>query len=284
MALSVRPATAADRTAVLAISAQIWEGHDYLPKFFDRWVREGQFWVGVERGQAVGCGKATQFARGEWWLEGLRVDQRLTGRGLGTALSRAILARALDLRPSSLRLATADVNEASIHIIEKMGFRVLYSSRLFGCRVRPAAGGNGAELDAASPAEALDFLSRSTEFAVNHGLLHHTWQFRSATLRHVRELCRSGRVFGTRERGRLSGLLILRPHRYEPRDLDICLAEGSPRSVEQMRRFVLARARDSGSKWIEAMACGELMQRAVRRMGLRPDREVKAVPVYEYPI
>lgn len=282
MALSVRPATAADKAAVLQISAQIWEGDDYLPGFFDRWVREGGFWVGVQRGRVVGCGKATQFSRGEWWLEGLRVDQRLTGRGLGTALSRAILARALDLRPVSLRLATADVNDASIHIIEKMGFRRLYESRLFGGR--PRTGVAGAELERSNPAEALEFLSRSAELAANCGLLHHTWQFRAATPGHVRELCRSGRVFVERERGRVGGLLILRPHRYETRNLDVSFAEGNPRSVELMRRFVQARAVELGSKWIEAMACGALMQRALRRMGLRPDREVKAVPVYEYPV
>ncbi len=282
MALVVRPAVPEDKAAVLAISAQIWAGHDYLPRFFDRWVREGQFWVGVQRGQVVGCGKATEFARGEWWLEGLRVDQRLTGRGLGTALSRAILARALDLRPVSLRLATADVNHESIHIIEKMGFRRLYESRLYGGR--PRAPARRVELERVVPAEALEFLSRSEELAANHGLLHHTWQFRAASARQVRELCRRGEALGVRERGRLTGLLIVRPHRYEPRDLCVSLAEGTDRAVEAMRESVLARAAERGSRWIEAMAAGRAMQRAVRRLGLRPDREVRAVPVYEYPI
>lgn len=283
MALSVRPATAADKPAVLAISARVWDGGDYLPQFYDAWVREGGFWVGVRRGRVVGCGKATRFSRGEWWLEGLRIDQRLTGKGLGTALSRAILARALDLRPVSLRLATADVNTESIHIIEKMGFRVLFASQLFGCRVKLAAACR-AEPDEVSAPEALDFLRRSTELTASHGLLQHTWQFRQATPRVVGELVRAGRVHGVRERGRLAGLLILRPSRYNRRDLEIGFAEGSDRAVGQMRQVVLKRARERGSVRLEGMAAGPAMQRALRGIGLRPDPEVNSVPVYEYPV
>jgi RimJ/RimL family protein N-acetyltransferase len=282
MALRVRPATLRDKAAVLGISAKIWEGHDYLPLFFDGWVREGQFWVGLERGRVVGCGKATEFSRGEWWLEGLRIDPDLGGRGLGKALSFAILARALALRPRALRLATADVNEASIHIIEQMGFRQAYATRLYQARLGPARA-RRCELERLGQREAWQFLLSSEELAANRGLLHHTWQFREATGALVRELCRAGYVFGVRERGRLAGMLILRPHRYHPRDLGISFIEGSKRAVERMRRVVLSRAHEQGSQWLEAMAAGERMQRALHSIGLKRHREVRQVPVYEFP-
>ena len=34
-----RPLTTADKPALLAIAAQIWDGHDYLPHVFDNWIR-----------------------------------------------------------------------------------------------------------------------------------------------------------------------------------------------------------------------------------------------------
>src|SRR5512136_867221 len=85
--LIVRPMTMADKPAVLKISSRIWEGNDYVPLFFDRWVEEGGFWAAELRGRLVGYGKATQLSPGEWWLEGLRVDPDCRKRGIGKELS-----------------------------------------------------------------------------------------------------------------------------------------------------------------------------------------------------
>ncbi len=130
--LLVRPVTMADKPAVLRVSSRIWQGNDYVPLFFDRWVRDGGFWAGEVRGRLVGYGKATQLSPGEWWLEGLRVDPAWRKRGIGKELSRQVLLRTLDRRPVSLRLATADVNHESIHIIETvMGFKPFTQYKFF---------------------------------------------------------------------------------------------------------------------------------------------------------
>jgi GNAT superfamily N-acetyltransferase len=130
--LTVRPMTMADKPAVMNISSRIWEGNDYVPLFYDRWVKEGGFWAGELRGRIVGYGKATELAPGELWLEGLRVDPGCRKQGIGKELSRQVVYRTLERRPVSLRLATADVNHESIHIIETvMGFKPYAQYRFF---------------------------------------------------------------------------------------------------------------------------------------------------------
>jgi len=283
MRLIVRPVTVKDKPAVMRISSRIWEGNDYVPLFFDRWASEGGFWAGELRGRLVGYGKATELAPGELWLEGLRVDPGCRKRGVGKELSRQVVQRTLERRPVSLRLATADVNRESIHIIETvMGFKPYTQYRFFlGESRKPRP---GPPLVAPTVAEALDFIRRSAELTASRGLLASTWLFRSLDRRYVAELTRCGYVFGYREGGGLAGLLVLRPHRYHGNDLDISFVAGNGKALAAFRSFISRVAHDCGTKSISGMAASDEMAAALKSLGLKPHPHISAVLVYEYPI
>lgn len=282
MELMVRPALRADREAVLAISRQIWEGHDYVQHFFDRWIRAGGLVVGETRGRVIGFGKITDLAPGELWLEGLRVDPRVGGRGLGRELSRRILYAALDRRPCSLRLATADVNHASLAIIRNTAFRhILTYKYLTGA---PPAAHAGPEPVHPSPAAAFEFLRSSEEQRLGHGLVPYVWLFREANPLHIAELNRKHWVFGFRRGGRLSGLLVMRPHRYDPTNLDISFAGGSRPALAAFRAFIGRVAARRGSRTVTGMAVGTEMAGALAGFGLKPVTGFKDVLVFEYPL
>jgi GNAT superfamily N-acetyltransferase len=283
MKLLVRPVTMADKPAVMRISARIWEGNDYVPQFFDRWVTEGGFWAAELRGRLVGYGKATELAPGELWLEGLRVDPDCRKQGVGKELSRQVVCRTLERRPISLRLATADVNHESIHIIETvMGFKSYAQYRFFvGKPGRPQP---GAPLSAPTAAQACEFIGRSPELAASRGLLQYTWLFRSADRRYVAELVRCGYVFGYGSARSLNGLLVLRPHRYRGNDIDISFVAGGREALAAFRSFLNRVAHDCGTKSISGMAAGDEMAAAFKSLGMKAHPHIGAVPVYEYPI
>jgi len=283
MKLIVRPMTMADKPAILRVSARIWDGHDYVPLFFDSWVRERGFWVGEVRGRVVAYSKATELAPGEWWLEALRVDPDHRSRGLGKEMSRQVLYRALEQRPVSLRLATADVNRESIHIItEVMGFKPYAVYRFFvGSPGRPQP---GPKLVRPPAADALQFLRGHEELAVSRGLLPSTWRFREANRGYLSELRRSGNLFGFRKATSLEGLLILKPHRYRGNDLDVSFVAGPRRAIRAFRAFTMRVARACGSRNLSGMAASERMASALKAMGMKPHPHISAVPVYEYPI
>jgi len=123
VAITVRPARVEDREAILAISAQIWQGEDYIPLVLDGWLAEGGLAVAELDGVVAGLGKLTVLAPGEVWLEGLRVDPAHRGKGVAKALARHQLESALGLNPRSIRFATAEVNAESLHIAGRQGFR-----------------------------------------------------------------------------------------------------------------------------------------------------------------
>jgi GNAT superfamily N-acetyltransferase len=281
--LTVRPMTMADKPAVMKISSRIWEGNDYVPMFYDRWVKQGGFWAGELRGKVVGYGKATELSPGELWLEGLRVDPECRKQGIGKELSRQVVLRTLDRRPVSLRLATADVNRESIHIIETvMGFKSYAQYRFFvGAPKKPRP---GPPLVAPTLAEALDYIKRSTEATASRDLLPYTWLFRSLDRRYVAELTRCGYVLGYKTAGKLTGLLVLRPHRYHGNDLDISFVGGDRRALAAFRSFLSRVAHDCGTKSISGMAASDEMAKALKLLGMKPHQRISKVLVYEYPI
>lgn len=281
--LVVRPMTRTDKPAVLRISSRIWEGNDYVPLFFDRWVKQGGFWAAELRGRIVGYGKATELAPGEMWLEGLRVDPDCREQGIGKELSRQVLGRTLERRPASLRLATADVNHESIHIIlQVMGFKPFTEYRFFnGTPLKPRP---GPPLVTPTVAEALDFIKRSAELTASKGLLPWTWLFRNLNRRYVSELVRHGYVFGYGPAGKMVGLLVVRPHRYRGNDLDISFIAGTGRALAVFRSFIFRVARDCGTQNISGMAASEEMAAALKSLGMKPHPHIKAVLVFEYPV
>ncbi len=124
IAVDIRPVWEADRAAVAAIAAQVWDGHDYLPQVFDDWLtdREGLFCAVTVGGQVAGVAKLSCLAPGWWWMEGLRVDTAFRGRGLGRRLHRYLVDYARSLAPVTLAYSTAANNTVVSRMAAESGF------------------------------------------------------------------------------------------------------------------------------------------------------------------
>lgn len=125
----IREAKREDRPHVEEIARLTWEGHDYLPLVFDSWLEDGYFYVVEENGKVVATAKLTLLPCGVGWMEGLRVHPSYRGRGLARRLHEFLisLGREMSARGElkSLMYATYMKNEASIHLGESTGFRVI---------------------------------------------------------------------------------------------------------------------------------------------------------------
>ncbi len=131
MSFSIRRASVNDRPRLLEISSQIWEGDDYIPNVIDTWITDpnAELAVAVEKGTADGKDLVIAFARcsrlasGYAWLEGARTDPGYRNRGASKALLRYFLAQLQAEDAKTVALSTYVENKASIHIIEREGFR-----------------------------------------------------------------------------------------------------------------------------------------------------------------
>jgi GNAT superfamily N-acetyltransferase len=126
--IRIRRARASDKETVLEFCRFTWQEHgDYIHKVWDDWLadRRGFFAVAALRGRPVATAKLSVLGPGEMWLEGLRVDPSLRGRGMSRALTGFLLARARKLGARTVRFATGEDNRPSKHVARTLGFRLL---------------------------------------------------------------------------------------------------------------------------------------------------------------
>lgn len=222
--LTFRRVTAADRPALEAIAAQTWDGNDYLMDVFEAWIAdpEGMFYAGcLPDGRLAGAAKLTRFGSGEWWLEGIRVDPKLRGQGIGRAIHAYGVALAEALHRASgestaeVRFCT-DLNNTAVHrMAATFQFRQVAQFWRYSVRVQPSAA--YAETFWRCTLDHLPalrtFLDQSPHFAnVQQSTIEARWQCRRLTDARLRALIEQGMVWLWRgihhDSARIDGVLI----------------------------------------------------------------------------
>ena len=151
--LTIRPVRPADRDRVVEMTQDVWEGHDYLARVFDRWVSDAgaAFQAAEMEGVVVGLQRLRPFAPGLVWYEGLRVASEHRRQGVARTMLEAAIdeARAQNLR--EMRLATRDL--PAVRLFESAGFRRIVEVKWWrGLRVE---GGEPARMPEATEARKL---------------------------------------------------------------------------------------------------------------------------------
>jgi GNAT superfamily N-acetyltransferase len=142
--IAVRRARASDKEAVLSFATRTWDGWDYIPEVWDDWLVASDGVLLVATSQAddrpIAVTRLAVLSDDEGWLEGIRVDPAVRGRGVATNLQIAELAwaHAHDLRV--LRYMTGQGNEGSIKLGAHHGFAIVGDRRFHG---RPTDGTDG---------------------------------------------------------------------------------------------------------------------------------------------
>jgi GNAT superfamily N-acetyltransferase len=204
-----RPALPMDTQAVMALTSTIWNGHDYVPDVWLKWLEdpEGLLAVAQLGGCVVGLGKLTKVDGGQWWLEGLRVHPEFEGRGIASHLHDYQLNYWEHHGDGVLRLVTRSDRRPVHHLCERTGFM---KTGEFGPFKAPALGD---QADSCLPVQAgevmtaFDFL-RGAEYPVlTYGLMDLGWKWAIPTPTLLTPAVKKGMAWWWRDR---HGLLILR--------------------------------------------------------------------------
>lgn len=125
----VRLAKTTDKDDLIRVAKGIWGGTDYLPRVLDAWLQEPWFWVCEYEGRVIACLKMTAFPDNVLWFEGLRVMARYQNHGIAKLMNRKAfeLAERLSAENPGLKyeFCTYYLNSESLHITQKMGFKVV---------------------------------------------------------------------------------------------------------------------------------------------------------------
>lgn len=134
MVSSLRELTVEDQNQVNLLCATIWDGNDYVPTSFPKWVIDPHDTVmGIFEGiELVAiCNLETIDGTGIAWAQGLRVKEGFRQKGYGTKIAKTIVKRAKEKKVRTLWYATSSLNKESQKIAEKLGFHLADSVGYF---------------------------------------------------------------------------------------------------------------------------------------------------------
>jgi GNAT superfamily N-acetyltransferase len=122
--VNCRPALARDHADVAEFCKSIWDGDDYVPEAWNDWLDDehGLLAVAESDGHAIGCSKITLLSKGQWWLEGFRVDPKYQGRKVGSRLHEYVTDWWIENGDGTLRLMTDSQNFAVHQVCRKTGY------------------------------------------------------------------------------------------------------------------------------------------------------------------
>lgn len=120
--LTLRPVRPADRDRIVEMTKDVWEGRDYIPRVFDRWVSDAgaAFQAAEIEGVVVGVQRLRPYAPGIMWYEGLRVASDHRRQGIARAMLSAAIDEAREQGFHEMRLATRDL--PAVRLFESADF------------------------------------------------------------------------------------------------------------------------------------------------------------------
>ncbi|GAB4569368.1 MAG: hypothetical protein Kow0077_01770 [Anaerolineae bacterium] len=225
-AFKIRPVTQADRSAVEAIAAGTWEGHDYLPDVFDAWLEDsaGYFFAGELEGRVVAVARLAHFGGDQWWMEGLRVDPSFRGLGIGRIMHHYVVRYSRRFAPGIVRFSTGSGNAAVVKMAAETGFRQVARFAAYGAAADDQiATGQLVKLGPGDIDRAWSRLVALPHYAAAQRTLEDRWRFLPLTPDLLRDRLAEGQVWGwMRPDGQtLAGLVVLdAPRTKEQVDVD----------------------------------------------------------------
>jgi GNAT superfamily N-acetyltransferase len=241
--LTFRPAIPADKPRILAITAQVWEGEDYVPDVIDEWLAPGtaELIAACAGDELVGFARYDRPFRDYAWFQGLRTDPAWQGRGVAKALMRHMLERA---RLEGIRRAGASTyvdNLVSQHIMEAQGF--VRAAGFVYCEAGPEElaheAASSIAITSIPPDEALAFIRRSRFLEAARGFFPHSWCFYPFALGPEAVLGRMRNLFGVRRGGELAALLCAGKPTHGPRAFSIDYLDGPVDAMALLARYAL---------------------------------------------
>ena len=122
----IRRLRESDKEDIIEISKNTWDGHDYVPNFFDSWlIDRDSHPVGIEDdGHIVALANLRVVDDGKTgWMEALRVHPSYRGKGLATTLTQHVVQLAMNIPVKQIRYTTAASNTTSLHLAETIGMK-----------------------------------------------------------------------------------------------------------------------------------------------------------------
>ncbi len=268
----IRPARKSDTGDVLALTARMWEGHDYIPRVWSDWLadRSGILAVAERDGKAVGIGKLTRMTPEEWWLEGLRVHPEYQGMKIGSQLFEYLVEGWKKRGGGAIRLATSSERVPVHHLCGRLGFRRVETFLLMAAASTDQGENAFEPIAEADLAAALAFAEKAATVRNPPHLVNTGWRWGRLTEDRLREFIQRGRAWWWKDR---TAALLVYDSEYENKPgLEIAAVlspSGTPAAMLRQARRLAGGMGASRLAWAASNLTA--VAEAARRAGFKQE-------------
>jgi ribosomal protein S18 acetylase RimI-like enzyme len=219
--VTVRPARADDREAVLAFTARTWgEDGDYIDAVWERWLGDesGVLLLAERAGVPLAMAHLRMLSEDEAWIEGVRVDPQVRRQGVGRVLISRTLVAARERGAAVARLFTDADNLAAQALFTRFGFvRVAELVRYAAEPLEASASGDLPSLTTPGPDDferIWSWLEQSNLAPFNGGLEIDEWTARAETEPRLRDALAARQVTLLDAWQSIQALAVVAPERW----------------------------------------------------------------------
>ncbi|MEM7113980.1 MAG: GNAT family N-acetyltransferase [Chloroflexota bacterium] len=160
-AITLRPATNDDRTAVLQVEKKAMPAMQYLPRVYEMFLNDpqGEFTVAEIDSEVVACAKFSVLPDGSGWLETIRVTPERQGLGVGKRFYENYYAIAKRDGVPAMRMYTGINNAVSAGLAAR--YRLTRAETFYGFTLstdQKAAASNAKFMPVTDPDYAVDLI------------------------------------------------------------------------------------------------------------------------------
>ncbi|HME18524.1 MAG TPA: GNAT family N-acetyltransferase [Nitrososphaerales archaeon] len=199
MKVEIREARPSDKKPLMDFIKDVWEGHDYIPRVWDGWLRDkgSKMFVVLADGLQVGMNRVRFLEDGSAWFEGARVHPQFRGMGLATALGERSMRVAGRKGVDVYRLTSGTWNKEAHRQIARMGFKEAARVSVYvpqeGMRLGPQRGVRRAGYD--DLPEVVRTIRTSREFRLGSGVMWDTFAAKALTRKVIARALGDGGVY-----------------------------------------------------------------------------------------
>jgi RimJ/RimL family protein N-acetyltransferase len=281
----VRKARGSDREAVLKFCEKTWSWGDYIPRVWDKWLKQknSRLFVATIKGVPVGISQVSIDKPQEVWLRGARTDPDYRRKGVATAITRKCLKYATRQGAKVARLVTESDNEAAQTLLQKLGFdQVAEFVNMKNERVT-AEKAEASEWAAKNDVETLwNHLQSSDNYSKAAGLyamLYHWFSLEKEDL--ARFLDQQKVILHKNKKGETDGLTLIEDataREWRENTIQTCYIDGNHNAVVDMTKFLKNHCKNINVEKIYGFTCNRKpVTSALEKLGFKPPNSIEIV-------
>lgn len=281
----MRKARVSDKEDVFKFCEKTWSWGDYIPKVWDKWVKEriGGVFVATIRGIPVGICHLSIDKPYEVWLSGARTDPNCRRMGVATAITRKCLVYAKNRGAKVARLGTGSSNLAAQGVLQKLGFKPITEFLEIVTENIRAERSKRSKWAKENQIKAIwNYLQSSKTYSKAAGLytvLYHWFSLENEDLKRFVEEQKA--IIYENEKGDVNGLTLiddLTAREWHENSMQTCYIDGDYNAVIDMMKFLENHCCGLGVKKIYRFACNyKPIITALEKLGFKPPNSLEII-------